>query len=69
MFNGCSSLSSVTCLATSGINNTNHSTTWWLENAGTQATGTKTFTAAPSATWPSGTDGIPSGWTRVDYTE
>ena len=68
MFFGCSSLSSVTCLATSGIN-TNYSTSYWLYNAGTQATGTKTFTAVSSANWPSGNNGIPSGWTRVDYTE
>jgi hypothetical protein len=68
MFFGCSSLSSVTCLATSGIN-TNYSTSYWLYNAGTQATGTKTFTAVSTANWPSGNNGIPSGWTRVDYTE
>lgn len=68
MFNGCSSLSSVTCLATSGINSS-FSTTNWLLNAGTQATGTKTFTAVSTANWPSGNNGIPSGWTRVDYTE
>lgn len=68
MFNNCSKLASVTCMATSGIN-TNNSTGWWLENAGTQATGTKTFTAVSTATWPSSDSGIPSGWTRVDYTE
>ena len=68
MFNACSSLSSVTCMATSGINSS-YSTGNWLENASTQATGTKTFTAVSTATWPSSDRGIPSGWTRVDYTE
>ena len=68
MFNNCLKLASVTCMATSGIN-TNNSTGWWLENAGTQATGTKTFTAVSTATWPSSNNGIPSGWTREDYTE
>jgi len=68
MFVGCSSLSSVTCLATSGIN-TNNSTGNLLLNAGTNVTGTKTFTAVSTADWPIGNNGIPSGWTRVDYTE
>ena len=68
MFNNCSKLASVTCMATSGIN-TNLSTYNWLVNAGTQATGPKSFTAVSTANWPSGNNGIPSGWTRVDYTE
>lgn len=64
MFYGCSNLSTVTCLATSGTDGA--STDHWLEGAGTNVTGTKTFYAAPSAEWPEGDDGIPSGWTRVD---
>ena len=62
MFRNCSNLANVTCLATSGAggNNTNR----WLLDAGTQATGTKTFTADPNATWPEGVNGIPTGWTR-----
>ena len=65
MFSVCSNLSSVTCLATSGINESS-STTSWLNGAGSNVTGTKTFTAATSATWPEGNNGIPSGWTRVN---
>ena len=61
MFSGCSNLSSVTCLATSGINESS-STSNWLN--GVSATGT--FTAATSATWPEGNNGIPTGWTRVN---
>ena len=65
MFSVCSNLSSVTCLATSGINESS-STTNWLDGAGSNVTGTKTFTAATSATWPEGNNGIPTGWTRVN---
>ena len=64
MFQGCHKLSSITCLATSGINE-NNSTTYWMEQAGQYAEGTKTFTKASSASWPSGGSGIPSGWTVV----
>lgn len=65
MFYVCSKLASVTCLATSGIN-TNGSTENWLNGAGTNATGTKTVTADPTATWPRDVHGIPSGWTRLN---
>ena len=65
MFQDCSNLSSVTCLATSGINES-ASTTNWLYGAGSNVTGTKTVTAATSATWPEGNNGIPTGWTRVN---
>jgi hypothetical protein len=65
MFYGCSSLSSITCLATSGINSSS-STSGWMTNAGKNVTGTKTFTAASTATWPEGDNGIPSTWTRVN---
>ena len=65
MFHGCNNLASVTCLATSGINQYS-STDYWLQNAGSNVTGTKTFRAASSATWPEGNNGIPSGWTRVN---
>lgn len=58
MFRDCSRLQSITCLATSGINS-NNSTTNWVN--GVSASGT--FTAASGASWPSGNNGIPSGWT------
>ena len=61
MFENCASLTSVKCLATSGIN-TNQSTYYWL--SGVSATGT--FTKAASATWPTSSSGIPSGWTVVN---
>ena len=67
MFSYCSKLSSVTCLATSGIDS-NNSTTNWMQSAGWQAAGDKTFTADKTASWSEGSNnGIPSGWTRVDY--
>jgi hypothetical protein len=65
MFYGCTSLSSITCLATSGINSSS-STSEWMFNAGIIVTWTKTFTAASTATWPTGDNGIPKKWTRVN---
>lgn len=64
MFANCHNLRSVTCLATSGINQ-NNSTTSWLNGAGDAVQGTKIFNAASSANWPmNSSNGIPSGWTR-----
>lgn len=64
MFYNCKKLSRVKCLATTNIA-TSSSTSEWLIN--TAATGT--FVKAAGATWPSGGNGIPSGWTVVDDTE
>jgi hypothetical protein len=36
---------------------------WWTD--GVAPTGT--FYKAPGATWSTGPDGIPDGWTVVDY--
>ena len=58
MFNDCFLLNYVKCLATSGIN-TNNSTNNWL--SGVESTGT--FVKAAGVTWPTGVNGIPSGWT------
>lgn len=61
MFNGCEKLNSVTCFATN-ISATD-CTSAWLD--GVAATGT--FTSADGMTsWPSGANGIPSGWTVAD---
>ena len=65
MFTDCSKLATVTCLATSGINQ-NNSTSMWLIDAGSDVQGTKTFNAVSTAEWPSGDNGIPTGWTRVN---
>ncbi|MBO7446676.1 MAG: leucine-rich repeat protein, partial [Bacteroidales bacterium] len=60
MFNGCTSLNSIKCLATSGINVVN-STAIWVKGVASSGI----FTADPSATsWPTGDNGIPTGWTR-----
>ena len=56
MFYGCTSLNSVTCLATD-INA--DYTGYWLYNVAT----TGTFTKASGASWPTGSNGIPFGWT------
>jgi len=58
MFNGCSNLNSITCLATEGINE-NYSTYNWVKSVAS----TGTFTKASGATWPTGNNGIPEGWT------
>ena len=66
MFDGCSNLSSVTCLATdiSASNCTNY----WLQGAGSNVTGTKTFYKPALADWSgkTGINGIPSDWTIVN---
>ena len=60
MFYVCSSLSYVKCLAT---DISMHScTTDWL--SGVSSTGD--FYTPTATNWKSGTDGIPSGWTRHD---
>ena len=61
MFDGCTSLNSVTCLAT-GFGVTAIAN--WLRNVATNGTFTK---AASMTSWPSGSSGIPNGWTVVDY--
>ena len=62
MFSGCTSLNSITCLAKSGINSSN-STYNWVKNVASSGT----FYKNPDASWPSGTNGIPSNWTVQDY--
>lgn len=60
MFRGCTNLSTITCLLTAGTPIYN-----WVKNVA--ATGT--FYKNPSATnWTTGINGIPYGWTVVDYT-
>lgn len=61
LFRNCTSLNSVTCLATdiSALDCTDS----WLENVSS----TGTFTKNPNmSNWPTGIDGIPTGWTVVD---
>ena len=60
MFEGCSQLNYIKCLATNFL--TNWSTTLWI--SGVSNTGT--FVKASGATWPSGTSGIPNGWTVIE---
>lgn len=62
MFNGCSNLGSVTCMATDV--SASSCTFNWLNNAGSNVTGTKTFTTPSTTNWSSDVNGIPSGWTR-----
>lgn len=57
MFNGCTSLNSITCLATAGISTNNCNS--WVTNVPSGGT----FVKAASASWTTGTSGIPSGWT------
>lgn len=79
MFEGCTSLNEIVCLSTGGPNElplyNNNSTLYWLYN--TSSTGT--FYKSPNTIvegeegaerymWPIGDNGIPSGWTVLDYT-
>ena len=75
MFHSCTAITKITCLVESGINQ-NDSTTNWVYSIPTGST--KTFYKSPNAsvsssstgsgsTWPRGANGIPSGWTVVNY--
>ena len=57
MFKGCTSLTYVKCLATD--KSADYCTTNWMLNV--PAGGT--FVKASGASWTTGNDGIPSGWT------
>lgn len=63
MFYNCVNLASVYCVAT---NPSTSYTSDWLNGAGTDVQGEKTFTQKTGVTWPSGVSGIPEGWT-VEY--
>jgi hypothetical protein len=62
MFNGCSSLKTITCLAKSC--NRNHAANW---TTGVAKTGL--FYKSSGSSWSVGTYGIPSGWTSQIYSE
>lgn len=63
MFQDCTNLKIITCLATDV--SADSCTTNWVRGVGP----TGTFIKAPSMTsWPSGTSGIPNGWTVEDAT-
>ena len=63
MFQGCTSLSSITCLATN-ISATN-CTYQWVMNVATSGTFIK---ADGMNDWTTGTSGIPTNWTVQDAT-
>lgn len=64
MYSCCRYITSITCYATN--TSAEQCTHLWLNEAGSNATGTKTFITPSTTVWPSGSGGIPSGWTRVD---
>lgn len=64
MFQGCTSLNAITCLATD-VSAANCTANWV---SGVAATGTFTK-AASMSNWSTGVNGIPDGWTVVDYVE
>ena len=57
MFQDCSRLNYIKCLATSGMGD--YTTKYWLNNVSSSGT----FVKASSASWPRGEDGIPNNWT------
>ena len=58
MFSGCTKLNYVKCFAKTNIN-TYDSTYAWLYYVSSNGT----FVKASGSTWPTGNNGIPSGWT------
>ena len=62
MFSGCSNMNSITCLATDISASTCLQN--WVRNVAASGTFIKDSTMTG---WPTGTSGIPSGWTVVDY--
>ena len=61
MFSGCTSLNSITCLATDI--SASSCLSGWVTNVASNGTFIK---AANMTNWPTGTSGIPSGWTVQD---
>lgn len=61
MFFNCTNLNYIKCHAVNGIN-TNNSTYNWVS----RVSSTGTFVKTSSASWPTGNNGIPSGWTTQD---
>lgn len=57
MFQGCSNLTEITCLATSKAGE--NETTDWVNGVAQNGT----FYCKDASIWPTGTSGIPSGWT------
>lgn len=64
MFNGCTQLATITCLATNVA--ASSCVTDWVKNVA--ATGTF-YKDSSMSSWPTGTSGIPSGWTTSNYSE
>ena len=62
MFDGCSSLNEVHCQMPSTISGVTRYTEYWLRSVSS----TGTFYTNADANWPSGSSGIPEGWTRVN---
>lgn len=60
MFEGCTNLNYIKCLATS------FGDIWSLRNWVNNVSATGTFVKHPDATWTSGANGIPEGWTVID---
>ena len=64
MFIGCSKLASMDISFTAW--NPTNATYDWVNGAGTQATGEKTFTCPSTLPKTTGNNNIPSGWTIVE---
>ena len=64
MFQYCGKLAEITCLAQSGIDQNDSTTNWVQQYVSGLRQGT--FYKHPNATWPTGNNGIPTGWTVID---
>ena len=66
MFSGCTSLNSITCLATNYKSGATGCTSGWVKNVAANGTFYKSRNAL-AGIWPTGVNGIPSGWTVINY--
>jgi hypothetical protein len=64
MFSGCTSLQEITCLATDI--SASSCISWWVNSVPKGGTFYKN-PAMATTSWATGANGIPSGWTVVDY--
>jgi len=64
MFNGCTNLSKVTCLASDRLNRFyTNATMDWLENVANSGEFTQ---KSGYSLWETGKSGIPNGWTKTE---
>lgn len=69
MFRDCANLNYIKCLAKTGINNLNNSTSNWVNGVSASGTFVKYGDININITWQTNVNGIPSGWTVQEATQ